>query len=153
MRLNPPTIQFAPSLWAAVCIVGLGVFVQKLFEFPVGTSGWQGGIAGIVLVVFGFVSIEGWWLASQREIETDAEGITIRSWLQLLAGRPGSRILWRSMSSVSLVFASGRKLEIVTPNRRYLFWVAIWNPSVLVELLQLANHNGVPTQTDWTPGS
>jgi hypothetical protein len=55
VRLNPPTIQFAPSLWAAVCMIGLGVFVQKLFEFPVGTSGWQGGIAGIVLVVFGFV--------------------------------------------------------------------------------------------------
>jgi hypothetical protein len=57
------------------------------------------------------------------------------------------------MSSVSLVFASGRQLEIVTPSRRYLYWVAIWNPSVLTELLQLASHNGVPTQTDWTPGS
>jgi hypothetical protein len=25
VRLNPPTIQFAPSLWAAVCMIGLGV--------------------------------------------------------------------------------------------------------------------------------
>ena len=153
MRLNPPTIQFAPVLWALVCIFGVGAFTQKLFEFPVGSPGWQGGIGGIVLGVVGFVSIETWWLASQREIGLDTEGVTIRSWLELFMRRPGSRIPWAAMRSVSLIFDHGRKLEIVTTNRRYLYWVAIWSPTVVTEFLRVTEGRGIPIRTDWVPGS
>jgi len=151
-RLNSPTPQLAPVAWAIVCGFGVVVFVSKLFEFPPGSSGWQGGIAGIVLCSFGFVAIEVWWLASQREIAVDSHGITIRSWLEALARLPGSAIPWDAMRAANLVFDAGRKLEITTTRQRYVYWVAIWNPSMLVDLLRIVDDHGVPTRMDWIPG-
>jgi hypothetical protein len=72
MRINPRA-QFTPVAWGLLCFFGLVLFVQKLFEFPYLSSGWQGGIFGILLVIFGFVAIEGWWLASQQEIVVGAD--------------------------------------------------------------------------------
>lgn len=153
LRLNRPTPQFAPVVWAMLCLFGLGVFAQKLLEFPAGSSGWQGGIFGIVLTVFAFVAIEGWWLASQREIDIDDHGITIRSWLERLLRKPGTRVQWSHMRSANLVFDAGRKLEITTTQERHLYWAAAWRPSVVADLLRIVESHGVSTRMDWVPGS
>ena len=152
MQINPLRLQFVPVAWGLFCLFGLAVFVQKLFEFPYLSSGWQGGIFGIFLVVFGFVAIEGWWLASQREILVGAEDVQLRSWLQVVFGRPGSVIRWVDLRSAALVFDGGRKLELRTDSRRLTFWAAVWDPSAIRQFLREVEGKGVPTRMDWIPG-
>jgi hypothetical protein len=151
MRINPIRFQFTPVAWGLFCLFGLVLFVQKLIEFPYLSSGWQGGIFGIFLVVFGFVAIEGWWLASQREIVVGADDIRVRSWLQIVLGRAGLVIRWGELRSAALVFDGGRKLELRTDAQRFAFWAALWDPSALVQFMELVEQHGVPTRMDWIP--
>lgn len=152
MRINPIRAQFTPVAWGVFCLFGLVVFVQTLFEFPYLSSGWQGGIFGIFLVIFGFVAIEGWWLASQQEIVIEADDLRVRSWLQVSLGRPGSVIRWADLRSAALVFDGGRKLELRTDAQRFAFWAALWDPSAIVQFMDRVQLHGVPTRMDWVPG-
>jgi hypothetical protein len=138
--------------WGLFCLFGLVVAIQKLFEFPVGSSGWLGGIILIGMSIFAFVSIEGWLLSSQREITVDRDGLRIRSWLDPLLRRPGTTLLWRDVVSASLVFDGGRKLELMTTHGRSAYWAALWPADALTEFLRIARANGIDTRTDWTPG-
>lgn len=152
MRINPARPQFLPVLWGCVCLFGLAVAIQKLFEFPYLSPGWQGGVGLIVLVVFGFGAIEGWWLASQREITISENGLTIRSWLQIVFGRTGISIRWSELYAAALIFDNGRKLELRTNSGRLLFWAALWDPVSVNELLQTFREKDIDTRMEWTPG-
>jgi hypothetical protein len=153
MRINPIRPQLAPLLWGLICLIGLVVFVQKLFTFSYLSSGWQGGIFGIFLVTFGFVAIEGWWFASQEEFVVKAEQLQVRSWLQAILGRPGSVVRWEDIRLVALIFDRGRKLELQTDAQRFVFWAAPWDPSAIVQFMDRVEEHGVPTRMDWVPSS
>ena len=153
MRLNPIRAQGPPVAWGLICLFGLVVFVQKLFAFPYMSSGWQGGIFGILLVIFGFVAIEGWWFASQQEILIGADEIRVRSWLQVVLGRPGSVVKWTDLRQAALIVDRGKKLELRTDAQRFVFWAALWDPSAIVQFMDRVEQHGVPTRMDWVPQS
>lgn len=59
LPINPIRPQFVPMGWGLFCAFGFSVGVQKIFEFPYLSPGWQGGIGGMVLALVGFLGIEG----------------------------------------------------------------------------------------------
>ncbi len=120
-----------------------------MVETRVGSEAWQVALLFIALTIAAFCSIEGWWAASQREVRFCDDTLVIRRWSDILLGRPGSQIPVRSVTAARLVFASGRRLELVAMPLRVDFWVGLWPRHELRELREALATRGITLESDW----
>lgn len=119
-RVNPPFLSSGAVGWAAFCLLGAVVFVGKIREFPIGADGWWAGWLGIAMSIAACLSIDIIWAWFERQLEFDAEAVTIRRWLGLPFGRPGARVPLAEISRAQFVFEinRGRFLDLWAADRR-----------------------------------
>lgn len=151
--INPIRPQFVPVAWGGFCLFAAGIGIQKLFEFSYLSAGWQGGIGLIGMAIFGFLAIEGWWLASQCEIRPTDDLLQIRSWLKVVLGRRGDLISWTAIEGAGLIFDRGRRLEVRTRERRFRYWAALWHPAEVNRLVEIFRLRSVPISIAWDRSS
>lgn len=124
----------------------------KLTEFSLGTAGWWGGVVLILMALFAFGAIAGWWLVSQREVLVDGQNVVVRRWSDILIHRPGTRIPIASLRQAGLVVDSGKKLELLSiDGSRTAFWVGLWEPASLYTVLRALGVRGVRLRNSWEP--
>jgi hypothetical protein len=151
MLINPVAFQFVPVAWAAFCIFGGITALRGLITYPFLSQPWQAAVFVLGLVLVGFVSIEGWWFASQREFHVQGNSLRVRRWLDAVAGRPGTTFDLRELRAASLVIDRGKKLELRVGDSRIQYWAAVWDPKAVRELFRLLEARGVATRADWGP--
>ena len=151
--INSIQPQFAPVAWAVFSAFGLAVALRGLLIYPVMSDPWQASAFMCGLGLFAFASIEGWWFASQREFQVHGDSLRVRRWLDAVVGRPGTMLDLREVRSASLIFDSGKKLELRVGDKRISYWAAIWHPAAIQQLMTLFTDRGVETHADWGPGS
>jgi hypothetical protein len=151
--INPVGPQFVPIAWAIFSAFGVAVTVRGLVIYPFMSQPWQANAFVFGMVLFAFVSIEGWWFASQREFQLHDDSLRVRRWLDAVLGRPGTVFDLREVRSASLIFDSGKKLELRVGDKRISYWAAIWHPAAIQQLLTLLRERGVETRADWGPGA
>jgi hypothetical protein len=150
VRFNPPKAQNGPVSWALFCVFGLGVSAWVMIRYPFGSESWQVGLMLAGVVLFGLVSIEGWWVASQREIMIDGGSVRVRRWSDILLGRGGIVLPLEAIRAVGLVFDSGKKISLETADGRHVrFWAAIWPRPEIDRLIAECKTRRILTATDW----
>jgi hypothetical protein len=139
-------------LWLGVsgAVAALGLF--RLRQFPIGSDGWWASLLLIAMSAFGLAVIELWWLASQREVRIDDRNLTIRTWLAALRGKAGDVIPRNQITHAGLTIDRGRNFRVafgVASER--VFWVGLWSPDSLRQLLAALRAVGIPTENQWEP--
>lgn len=119
-RVNTPFLSSGVVMWAAFCLFGALVFARKILEFPFGSDGWWAGWVGIAMSIAACLSIDIIWSWFERQLDFDAEGVTIRRWLGIPFGRPGTRVSFAEISRAQFSFEvnRGRFLDLWTDERR-----------------------------------
>lgn len=148
-RFNQPKWHAILVLWTLLCAAGVMLGVGVMVAYPPLGSGWQAGVFLVFLCGLAYVGTAIWLLSTQREVDVDAEHVTMRSWLDVVRGSTGEVIPIREVRSASLVFDSGKKLQLDVPARRYAFWVAMWPRNDLDGLLEVMASRGVLTEREW----
>jgi len=151
--INPVGLQFVPVAWAAFSAFGLVAALRGLVSYPFMSPPWQAAVFVLGFVLFGFLSIEGWWFASQREFRVQGNSLRVRRWLDAVFGRPGTVFDLREIRAASLVYHNGKKLELEVGDERIQYWAAIWHPTAIRELFGLLGSRGVVTHADWGPNA
>lgn len=137
-------------LWAAFCVFGFLFAVYLLFDYPIGSESWWVGVLMATTVLMGFLSIEGWWLLSQREVSLGSETVVVRRWSDALLARRGQELAIERIRSVRLVFENGKKVRIdLRGGKAISFWAAPWSREELDHLIRGAQMRGIPVQEDW----
>jgi hypothetical protein len=150
VRFNPPKAQNGPVSWALFCVFGLGVSAWVMIRYPFGSESWQVGLLLAGTVLFGLVSIEGWWVVSQREIVIEDSSIRVRRWSDWILGRGGIVLPLEAIRVVGLVFDSGKKISLETHDgRRIRVWAALWPRREVERLIAECDARRILTAADW----
>jgi len=148
---NQPRLQFGPVAWGLFCIFGLAFGGWQLFRFSPVTEPWLATLLLMGIVATGFLAIEGWWIASQREVRVGPRSLVVRKWMEMLLGWRGRTIALSDLQAVRLVLRGGKMLELETDREAFRFWVALWSASDVHRLLEVVQARGVPVATEWQP--
>lgn len=136
-RVNKPFLSSGALGWAAFCAFGAVVFAAKILEFPIRSDGWWAGWLGIAISIGACLSIDIIWAWFERQLDFDADAVTIRRWLGIPFGRPGARVPLAEISRAEFVFEinRGHFLDLWAADRRLL--------RMGTELLQLSRRQTV----------
>ncbi len=147
--INAPTPQPGPIAWAVFCLFGAAIGLSKLPQFPVGSSGWIGGVLLVVMAGVALITIDGFWFASQRQIQIGPESVEIRRWVEVWLNRPGVKLDLHRDTVVRLVLERGKRLRIDSRGRSVNIWVGLWKTSELQRLVSEFERFGIMVRADW----
>jgi hypothetical protein len=120
-----------------------------MIEFPAGSSGWFGGILLILMAVASCVAIEGFWFASQRELEIAPRRVHVRRWIDVWLGRPGLEIAFDATTEVELLVERGKQLVLRHAHAEVRIWVGLWRSAELIRLVDAFGTRGVNVHAGW----
>jgi hypothetical protein len=149
-RVNPPHPQAGPIGFAVLCAFGIVVAVRGMLQVRIGTEPWWVSVLLMVMVVAGFVFIDGGWVWVQRELTFSDGTIVVRRWFEVLRGRPGRVIPVDPRTRAAIVPRNGRSLRIERDGRvEALLTIGYWERKRIRELVDALRAHAIELDQSW----
>jgi hypothetical protein len=146
--LNPPRLQWVLVVWGGICLFGVLLGVKLMFEYPVGTDGWQASIFLVAICVAGWIGIAAIVWFEQRQLAFVPEALLVRRWTDVVFGRPGKRIALRGALSARMFVGSygysAAKIEV--GGETLMFPLSFWPRSDAQRLAEVLERHGMTVE-------
>lgn len=146
--LNTPRLQWVLVIWGGFCLFGVLLGVKLMFEYPVGTDGWQASIFLVAICLAGWIGIAAIVWFEQRELAFVPGALLVRRWTDVVIGRPGKRIALggppRARIFVGSYGYSAVKVEV--GGETLMFPLSFWPRSDARQLPEVLKRHGMTVE-------